>query len=83
MADQRSIEMLPFNFASRTFAYSRLAQGLSRSHSAFSSFIREYLEKVMKADQCAQNYDDIGKATNDAEQLINNLRTTFQVFPER
>ena len=37
MADQRSIEMLAFNFASRTFAYRRLAQGLSRSLSAFSS----------------------------------------------
>ena len=29
MADQRSVEMLAFNFASRTFAYKRLAQGLS------------------------------------------------------
>ena len=28
MADQRSVEMLAFNFASRTFAYKRLAQGL-------------------------------------------------------
>ena len=41
MADQRSVEMLAFNFASRTFAYKRLAQGLSRSVSAFSSFMRE------------------------------------------
>ena len=38
MADQRSIEMLAFNFASRTFAHRRLAQGLSRALSAFSSF---------------------------------------------
>ena len=38
MADQRSVEMLAFNFASRTFAYKRLAQGLSRSVSVFSSF---------------------------------------------
>ena len=30
MADQRSVEMLVFNFASGTFAYKRLAQGLSR-----------------------------------------------------
>ena len=37
MADQRSVEMLAFNFASRTFAYKRLAQGFSRSVSAFSS----------------------------------------------
>ena len=51
MADQRSIEMLAFNFASRTFAYKRLAQGLSRALSAFSSFMRQYLDKVIKADQ--------------------------------
>ena len=31
MADQRSIEMLTFNFASRTFAYRRLAQGRTQS----------------------------------------------------
>ena len=50
MADQRSVEMLVFNFASRTFAYKRLAQSLSRSVSAFSSFMREYLDPVVKAD---------------------------------
>ena len=78
MADQRSIEMLAFNFASRTFDYRRLAQGLSRALSAFSSFMREYLDKDIKADQCAQYVDDIGIAANDAEQLIKNLRATFQ-----
>ena len=52
-ADQQSIELLAFNFASRIFAYRRLAQGLSRSPSAFSSSIREYLDPVIKADQCA------------------------------
>ena len=77
VADQRSIEMA-FNFASRTFAYRRLAQGLSRAVSAFSSFMREYLDKVIKADQCARYVDDIGIAANDAEQLIKNLRATFQ-----
>ena len=51
MADQRSVEMLAFNFASRTFAHKRLAQGLSRFVSAFSSFMREYLDPVVKADQ--------------------------------
>ena len=48
MADQRSTEMLAFNFASRTFAYKRLAQGLSRSVSAFSNFQREYLAQLSK-----------------------------------
>ena len=82
MADQRSIEMLAFNFAGRTFAYRRLAQGLSRALSAFSSFMREYLDLVIKADQCAQYVDDIGIAANDANHLIANLRATFECIRE-
>ena len=78
MADQRSIEMLAFNFASRTFAYRRLAQVLSRALSGFSSLMREYLDKVIKDDQCAQYVDDFGIAANNATQLINTLRATFQ-----
>ena len=77
MADQQSIELLAFNFASKTFAYRRLAQGLSRSLLAFSSFIREYLDSVIKADQCAQYADDIGIAANNPEQLIKSLRAVF------
>ena len=82
MADQRSVERLAFNFASRPFAYRRLAQGLSRALSAFSSFMREYLDKVIKADQCAQYVDDIGIAANDADHLIANLRATFKRIQE-
>ena len=78
MADQRSNEMLAFNFASRTFAYKRLAQGLSRALSAFSSFMREYLDKVIKADKCAQYVDDIGTAENSVTQLIRNIRAVFE-----
>ena len=77
MADQRSVEMLAFNFASRTFAYERLAQGLSRSVSAFSSFMREYLDPVVKADQCAQYVDNIGIAANNAADLTRNIRAVF------
>ena len=77
MADQQSVELLAFNFASRTFAYRRLAQGLSRCLSAFSSFIRKYLDPVIKADQCAQNVADIGIAANTPDQLIKNLRAVF------
>ena len=82
MADQKSLEMLAFIFASRTFAYRRLAQGLSRALSAFSSFMREYLDRVIKADQCAQYVDDIGVAATDANQLIVNLRATLQCIRE-
>ena len=82
MADQRSIETLAFNFASRTFAYRRLAQCFSRALSAFSTFMKEYLDKVIKADQCAQYVDDIGIAANDADHLIANLRATFKCIHE-
>ena len=82
MADQRSVELLAFNFASRTFAYRRLAQGLSRALSAFSSFMREYLGSVIKADQCAQYVDDIGIAANTTEQFIKNIRAVFKCVRE-
>ena len=48
MADQRSVEKLAFNFASKTFAYRRHAQSLNRSVSAFPKFMREYLDPVVK-----------------------------------
>ena len=96
MADQRSVEMLAFNFASRNFAYRRFAQGLSRSVSAqglsrsmpaqglsrsvsvFSTFMREYLDPVVKADQCAQYVEDIGIAANNATDLTRNIRAAFK-----
>ena len=78
MADQKSVELLAFNFASRTFAYRRLAQELSKALSAFSSFMRVYLDTVIKADQCAQYLDDIGIAAITTEQLIKNTRAVFK-----
>ena len=78
MADQRSVEMLAFNFASRNFAYKRLAQGHSRSVSAFSSFMRESLDPVVRADQCAQYVDDIEIAANNATDLTRNIRAVLK-----
>ena len=78
MADQRSVEMLAFNFASRTFAYKRLAQGLSRFVSVFSSFMRKYLDPVVKADQGAHYVDDIGIAANNATDPTRNIRAVFR-----
>ena len=77
MADQRSVEMLAFIFASGPFAYNRLAQGLSRSVFAFSSFMPEYLNLVVKADQCAQNMDDIRIAANIYTDLTRNIGAVF------
>ena len=81
MADQRSVEMPVFNFASRTFAYKRLAQGLSRCVSGFSNFMREYLNPVIKADQCAQYVDYIGIAANNATDFTQNIRAVFKCIP--
>ena len=78
MADQRSVEMLAFHFACRTFAYKRLPQVLSRSVSALQIFLREYLDPVVKADQCAQYVDDIGIAANNATDLTQNIRAIFK-----
>ena len=78
MADQRSVEMLAFTFPSRSFAYKRLAQGPSRSVSGFSSFKRECLEQVVKADQGAQYVGDIGIAANNATDLTRNIRAVFK-----
>ena len=78
MADEQSVQLLSFNFGSRTFAFLRLAQGLNRSLSAFTSVIREYLNPLVKADRCAQYVDDIGIAAHTPEELITNLELVFQ-----
>ena len=78
MADQRSVGMPAFNFASRTFAYKRLAQGLRRSLSVFLSFMREYMDPAVKADHCAQYVDHIGMAANNATDITRNIRAAFR-----
>ena len=40
--------------------------------------MREYLDKVVKADQCAQYVDDIAIAANPVSQLIRNIRAVFE-----
>ena len=82
MADRHYIEMVAFNFASRIFVYRRLAQGLSRALSAFSCFMREYLDEVIKVDQCPQYVDNVGIVADDADHLIANLRATFKCIQE-
>ena len=40
--------------------------------------MREYLDRAIKADHCAQYVIDIGIAANDAKQLCANIRTDFE-----
>ena len=50
MADPLSVQLLPFNFFSRTYAYTILAQGLNKSVTGFSSFVRCYLDSCLAAN---------------------------------
>ena len=77
-ADQRLVEMLAFNSASRTLANEKFAQGLSRSVSAILSFKCKFSHPVVKAVQCAQYGDDTGIAANNATDLIRNIWLVFE-----
>ena len=78
LADAKSVQLLSFNFFSRTFAFTRPAQGLSRSVSAFSSFMRKYLDACIAEDKCFQYVDDLGTAAQTFEELLDNLRRIFE-----
>ena len=76
MADN-SVQLLAFNFASRTYAYKCLALGLSKSVTGFSSFIRHYLDSCLAANLCTQFMDDIGCAVKTFDELIPTMREIF------
>ena len=78
MADDLSIQLLAFNFGSRIYAYKCLTQGLSKSVTGFSSFIRHYLDPCLAADLCIQFMDDIGVAVNNFDELIPTLSKIFE-----
>ena len=78
MADDLSVQLLAFNFGSRTYAYKYLAQGLSKSVTGFSSFIRHYLDPCLTADLCTQFMDDIGSAVNNFQDLTPTLQKIFE-----
>ena len=78
MADPLSVQLLAFNFASRTMAYQRLARGLNRAVTGFSAFVRNYLEPCLSANICTQFMDDIGCGVDSPEQLLPYLRQIFQ-----
>ena len=77
MADPLSVQLLWFNFASRTYAYTRLAQGLNKSVTGFSSFVRSCLYSCLAANLCTQFMDDIGCGVETFEQMIPTLRQIF------
>ena len=77
MADPLSVQLLSFNFASRTYAYTRLAQSSSKSVTGFSSFVGSYLDSCSAANLCTQFMDDIGCGVETFEQMAPTLRQIF------
>ena len=82
MADDFSIQLLAFNFASRTFAYNCLAQGLNKSVTGFSSFVKHFLDPCLAANLCTQFKDDIAAGLNNFDEMIPALRKNFDRLRE-
>ena len=82
MADDLSVQLLAFNFASRTFAYNCLAQGLNKSVTGFSSFVKHYLDPCLAANVCTQFTDDIAAGVNNFDEMIPALRKFFDCLRE-
>ena len=72
MADDFSVQLLSINFASRTYAYKCLAQGLSKSVTGFSAFIRHCLDHCLTANVSNQYMDDIGGGAENFTELLRN-----------
>ena len=82
MADDLSFQLLAFNFASRTFAYNCLNQGLNKSVTGFSSFVKNYLDRCLAANVCTQFTDDIDAEMNIFDEMILALRKFFDCLRE-
>ena len=82
MADDISVLLLAFNFASRTFAYNCLAQVLNKSVTGFSSFVKHYLDPCLAANVCTQFVDDIAAGVNNFDEMIPALRKIFDCLRE-
>ena len=78
MADPLSVQLLAFNFASRTMAYQRLARALNRALTVFSAFVRNYLELCFSAIFCTLFMDNIGCGVASPKQILPYLRKVFQ-----
>ena len=77
MADPLSVQLVSFKFASRTYACKRLAQGLNKSVTRFSSFVRSFLDSCLAANLFTQFTDYIGCGVDKFEQMVPTLRQIF------
>ena len=82
LADDLSVQLLAINFASRTFAYNCLAQGLNKSVTGFISFVKHYLDPCLAANNCTQFMDDIAAGVNNFHEKFPALRKIFDCLRE-
>ena len=71
------VQLLAFSFASRTFAYKCLAQGLNKSVTGLSSFVKHYRDLYVAAKVCMQLIDDIAAGVKDFDEIIPALQKIF------
>ena len=83
MVDVQYVLLLAFNFGSRNFNYMWLAKGLNRSQSVFNSTVREYVDAVVKAGECAQNVDHMGIAAHSSKTYCPSSRKFCNTFRRR
>ena len=76
MANDTSVQLLAFNFSSRTYAYKCFARGLSKPVTGFS-LICHYLDLCLAAGISTQFMDDIGGAVTEFSQLLPSLTKIF------
>ena len=76
MVDPLSVQFLSFNFAARTYVYTRLP-GLNKSVTGFSSFVRSYLDSCLATNLCTQFMDDVGCGVETFEQMVPTFRQLF------
>ena len=74
MADDLSVQLLAFNFPSRTFAYNCLTQCWNKSVTGFKSLVKHYFEPCLAANVCTRFQDDIAAGVNKFDGMIPALR---------
>ena len=77
LADPLSVQLLSFNFDSRAYAYTKLAQGLNNSVTRFNSIFVSYLDSCLGANLCRQFTDDIGCGVETFEEMGPTIRQIF------
>ena len=82
ITDDLSVQLLAFNFASRTFAYNCLARGLNKSVRGFNSIVQHYLDPCLASNVCTHFMDDIAAGVNFFDEMIPALRKILDCLRE-